>query len=274
MTRNGYSLADFHIHPEFSFDAKGTIDEYCIEANKRGLGEICFTTHYDTNPAISEDDRRIKLNGQLVPATIENLKPYVDAVFEAAEKYYPPIVRCGIEVGYYPGCEDEIARLFETYPFYYKLCAIHEVENIELCYKKSMEQKTKQISLETLADKYFDIVDKAAGSGLFDCIAHIDIYKKHGLEFYGDDVLTIHRGRIEPVFKTMVKNDVGFEINTSGLRKGLNEYYPTMDIVNMARKAGVRIMAIGSDAHRPEDVGYDFEMAATIAYDLFPYTDE
>jgi histidinol-phosphatase (PHP family) len=271
---DGCSLADFHIHPDFSFDAQGTIDEYCLAANEKGLGEICFTTHYDTNPAIAADDRRLKVNGKLIPATVENMKPYVEAVLEAAEKYYPPIVRCGVEVGYYPGCEEEIARLFETYPFYYRLCAIHEVGDIELCYDKSMNEKSKEISLEKLADKYFEIVNKAAASGMFDAIAHIDIYKKHGLRLYGDDVLTIHRGRIETVFETMVKNEVGIEINTSGLRKGLNEYYPTMDIVNMARKAGVRIMAMGSDAHRPEDVGYDLEAAASIAYELFPYTDE
>jgi histidinol-phosphatase (PHP family) len=274
MTRSGYSLADYHIHPDFSFDATGSIGEYCEAANQKGLGEICFTTHYDTNPAIAEKNRRIKVNGQMLPATIDNLKPYVDAVSEAAEKYYPPIVRCGIEVGYYPGCEDEISRLFEKYPFYYKLCAIHEVDDIELCYMEQFEEKSKGIKLEVLADKYFKIVDKAATSGLFDTVAHIDIYKKYGLKLYGDDILTIHRGRIESVFNTMSKHEVGLEINTSALRKGHSEYYPSMDIVNMARKTGVRIMALGSDAHRPDEIGYDLEAAASIAPELFPYTDE
>jgi len=274
MTRNGYSLADFHVHPDFSFDAKGSVDDYCRAAMKMGLGEICFTTHYDSNPAITEKDRCIKVNGQMLPVTIDNLKPYVDAVFEAAEKYYPPIVRCGIEVGYYPGCEDEISRLFERYPFYYRLCAIHEVDDYQICYKSHFEEKSKKVKLNELADRYFILVKQAVESGLFDAIAHIDIYKRYGLQFYGDEVLTIHRGRIEDVFKAMSKNDVGIEINTSALRKGMNEYYPSMEIVNMARKAGVRILALGSDAHRPEDIGYDLDAAATIAPELFPYTDE
>ncbi len=274
MTIDGYSLADYHIHPDFSFDATGSIDDYCLAANQKGLGEICFTTHYDTNPIIAENERSIKVNGRMLPVTIDNLKPYVEAVFEAAEKYYPPIVRCGIEVGYYPGCEEEISRLFEKYPFYYRLCAVHEVEDIEFCYKEKFEKKSREIKLEALADKYFAIVDKAAASGLFDAVAHLDIYKTHGLKIYGNEILTIHRGRVDSVFKTMARHDVGIEINTSALRKGLTEYYPGMDIVNMARKAGVRIIAMGSDAHRPEDVGYDLETAATIAYELFPYTDE
>lgn len=274
MIDNGYSLADFHVHPDFSFDAEGSVDEYCQAAMRMGLGEICFTTHYDSNPVVAEKDRCIKVNGQMLPASIDNLKPYVDAVFEAAEKYYPPIVRCGIEVGYYPGCEDEISRLFKKYPFYYRLCAVHEVDDYQICYKGHFEEKSKKVRLNELADRYFTLVRQAVESGLFDSIAHIDIYKRYGLQFYGDEVLTIHRGRIEDVFEAMIKNDVGIEINTSALRKGLNEYYPSMEIVNMAHKAGVRILAIGSDAHRPEEIGYDLDAAATVAPELFPYTDE
>ena len=47
-----------------------------------------------------------------------------------------------------------------------------------------------------------------------------------------------------------------------------------MEIINMARKAGVRIAALGSDAHQPAQVGFDFDAAQMVAYDLFPYTNE
>jgi hypothetical protein len=36
----------------------------------------------------------------------------------------------------------------------------------------------------------------------------------------------------------------------------------------------VTIAAIGSDAHRPEDVAFDFNAAAAVAWELFPYCDE
>lgn len=274
MHRDGYSLADYHIHPDFSFDAIGSVDDYCKAAIEKDLSEICFTTHYDTGPAIPEKERMIRINGRMLPHSIENIGFYVDAVSRARETYYPPLVRCGIEVGYYPGCEEEIGELFRKYSFHYKLGAVHDVGDINICYRDQMEACSSRVKLEDLADEYFSLVKQAVESGLFDAIAHMDIYKRYGLTTYGDDILRIHRGRIEPVFEAMVDADVGLEINTSSLRKGHKEYYPSMEIVNMARKAGVQIVAIGSDAHRPDDLAFDFELAASLAYELFPYCGE
>jgi histidinol-phosphatase (PHP family) len=130
------------------------------------------------------------------------------------------------------------------------------------------------VSLESLINSYFELIVRAVGSGLFDAIAHLDLYKRFGLRYYGKEVSIIHRERIAPVFEAMVKHSVGMELNTSGLRKGAGEYYPSMDIINMGRKAGVSIAAMGSDAHRPEHLAFDFDTAASIAHELFPYCSE
>ncbi len=272
----GYSLADYHVHPDFSFDAEGSVDDYCQKGLAIGLAEICFTTHYDDNPTTPEKERFIRINGQMHPHAIEHFQAYVDAVAEAHEKYYPMglSVKCGIEVGYYPGCEERVQKLFEKYPFYYKLGSVHEIGEFNVCYRESVEQMSRKLELNDLADRYFDITAKAVDSGLFDSIGHLDMYKKYGLKYYGEDILTIHRGRIEKVFDLMKVKDIGYEINTAAIRKGHAEYYPSMDIINMARKAGVRMLAIGSDAHKPEHLAYDFEMAASVAYELFPYRGE
>jgi histidinol-phosphatase (PHP family) len=100
------------------------------------------------------------------------------------------------------------------------------------------------------------------------------LYRLHGRKYYGEDILKIHEGRVEPLLELMRDLDVGLEINTKAVRKGLPEYYPAMTIVNTARSLGARIVSIGSDAHCPEEVAYDFEMASAVAYDLYPYTDE
>lgn len=273
MYYDDVALADYHIHPNFSVDAEGSIDEFCVAARQKGLSEICFTTHYDTNPDDSEWGRSIRIDGKLMLNSIENFAHYVRAV-EAAQKDSPMVIKCGVEVGYYPGCEDEIRKLIEIYPIEYKLGAVHEVGYVCICNEESIVKAKGNIPLEKLADDYFALVKQMIESGLFDTVAHLDMYKWYALKYYGDDVLTIHRGRIEPVFEAMVKYNTGIEINTAALRKGHTEYYPTMEIVNMARKAGVRIAAIGSDAHRPSEVAYDFEAAKMIAYDLFPYCNE
>jgi histidinol-phosphatase (PHP family) len=276
MIGNGPAMADYHVHPDFSIDATGSVDDFCQAALKKGLVEICFTTHYDSNPGAPEGERRIRIDGKSEPLTFDAIGKYVAAVAEAHERYFARglEVKCGIEVGFYPGCEKHIADLFRRFPFQYKLAAIHEIEDICLCCQDRFEACFSRYSCENMADKYFGLAKEAAISGLFDSIAHIDVYKKYGLKYYGDSILVVHRGRIEPVFDLMAKNNVGMEINTAALRRGHDEYYPSMEILNLARNFGVNVSAIGSDAHSPEEVAYDFEAAAAIAYELFPYCDE
>jgi len=267
---------DYHIHPDFSFDSNGSIDDFCRAAIARGLTEICFTTHYDTDPVIPERHRTMKIDGNAVPVNIENMKAYVDAVREAHNRYYGMglMVRCGIEIGYYEGCEEETEELFKTYDFHYKLGSVHVVDGIDICNEGAMKNAPQKHTLDKFADLAFEMLTKSSDSGLFDALGHLDMYKKFGTKYYGDDIGQIHRGRIDRLFESMLRTSTGLEINTSALRRGHSEYYPSMEIINLARKAGVLITSIGSDAHRPEEVAYDFDAASAVAYELMPYCDE
>ncbi len=68
----------------------------------------------------------------------------------------------------------------------------------------------------------------------------------------------------ESLIKTAQENGLAIEINTSGLRKPVGEIYPSEKIVELISKYEVPIV-FGSDAHRPEDVGRDFELAKALA---------
>ena len=48
------------------------------------------------------------------------------------------------------------------------------------------------------------------------------------------------------------------------MRKCLESYYPSTSIINEARRAGVAVRYLGSDAHKPQHVGYDFDIAAPL----------
>ena len=50
------------------------------------------------------------------------------------------------------------------------------------------------------------------------------------------------------------------EINTSGYNHALQETYPAQDIVKRCYAKGVRI-TLGSDAHKPADVGQHYDKA-------------
>jgi histidinol-phosphatase (PHP family) len=50
------------------------------------------------------------------------------------------------------------------------------------------------------------------------------------------------------------------EVSTAGLRKPVGELYPSRPLLEMAVDAGLPI-ALSSDAHLPEQLGYRYEAA-------------
>jgi len=269
-------VADYHVHPDYSCDGHGSLDEWCQRAFNIGLSEICFTPHFEANPVCDEVDAYLHINGQREPLSAETIQIFLDDVNRCFTEYgrIGLLVRGGLEFGYYPGWEKQAANIQSKVKLHYRLGGLHSDGDLTYCGKEEAIKLFKRHKLETMADRYFSALDKMVASGLIDCLAHIDIYRKHGYDFYGPAVETVHRGRIEKLFETMLKHDVGYEINTSAIRHGLDEYYPRMEIVNMAREAGVHLIALGSDAHRPEDMALDFDFASSMAYELRPYVDE
>ena len=259
-------VVDYHCHCDYSIDAEGTIDEYCEAAVKRNLAEICFTTHYDTNPNSGGEVEFIRVKGELKPVTPDNLAPYVDDVRRAAEKYYSLglSVKVGVEIGWYEGCEEIVKNLKDRFALDYVLCGIHELEDVCFCCSHGVDKCFSRYSAEQMVEVYFGEVKKAAESRLFDTIAHLSYYLRSGIDYYGENITTIHRPFLQETFKALVASSTGIEVNTSARRHGLSDYYPPVEIINAARKSGVEVRFLGSDAHLPDQVGFDFEGALAL----------
>ncbi len=249
--------ADCHVHPDYSLDATGTIDQYCQRALELGLKEICFTTHYDSDPLRKDIDPFMRIDGKLAPLSQESVKRYIEDVKRAGQKYGPSglRVKTGLEADYAPHIEDKLRRDLACFDLDYRLGAVHCLDHIAISASKEAERYFKRKGVTEMVTEYYKVLKQAVESELFDVMAHLDIYKKYGLGFYGEKVLTAHRGLVEPVLELMAKNGVGMEINTGLLRKGHKEFCPGLEILNLALDMGVKITAFGSDAHKVEHLG-------------------
>ena len=266
-------LSDYHCHCDYSIDAVGTIDEYCQAALERNLAEICFTTHYDTNPRGDSSDCFIRIKGEKKPAKADNLVPYVDDVKKAHDQFYPRglSVKLGIEVGWWEGCAESIIKLMERFPFDYVLGGIHEIDNRSICSPKFADY-FRDYSLERFMESYYRQAVIAARSGLFHALAHIGYYVRFGYAHFNQDIYEAHGPYQNELFEALKIGDTTLEINTSAIRHGFDQYYPGMQIINSARKNGLWLRYLGSDAHRPDQVGLDFEAASALVSDAVSYT--
>ena len=110
-------------------------------------------------------------------------------------------------------------------------------------------------NMDELCGRISDLICRAADSDHFDTIAHPALVKKFGHRPTRDP-----RDLYERVARRLAAAGVAVEVNTAGLRKPVRELYPHPDLLAACRRAGVPA-TLGSDAHAPEEVAADYDLA-------------
>ena len=64
---------------------------------------------------------------------------------------------------------------------------------------------------------------------------------------------------IDAILKYLIEHGKGLELNTGGWKYGLSFAHPHQDVLKRYKELGGEILTIGSDAHKPEHVAYDFD---------------
>lgn len=251
-------MIDYHIHPGFSIDAEEySIEDYCRRAVELGLKEICFTPHYEFDPLRKEIDWWVRYNGRIMSIEEDWLPCYIEEVRQTAEHYAPYglKVKAGLEIGFDLGLEERIARVVEGHPFDFVIGSVHCIDHVAISSAGESAAYYAAQTLDRVAELYFSTLRQAVVSGLFDVVGHLDIYRRHGFKVYGPEVLKVHRSYIKEIVKLVADKNIGLEVNTSSTRHNQQEFYPSREILESARAAGVRMFTVGSDAHRIGELG-------------------
>jgi histidinol-phosphatase (PHP family) len=267
-----YPIGDSHVHPDFSVDAKGTIREYCNRAFDMGLFEITFTTHYEILPDRKDRMGFFAIDGQKVPAGPDAVKRYIEEVRTVGEEFFPAGLKvgCGLEVGWDKTLYDRLAKELESFDLDFVIGSIHDVCDTPILEREFTPAFFASHPIDYWIGDYFKRAEEIAESELFDVLGHFDCYKRYGQAAYGEALKTAHEPYLDNLFDKMKKHRLFLELNTSGMRHGVGEYYPSMAIINVARRAGVKVSSLGSDAHNPEQLAFEFDTASQLVYELLP----
>lgn len=231
-------LIDYHIHSNNSFDSKETINSVCQAAIEQGINEICFTEHFSVKEGV-------KSHGYI------NLKKYSDEIREAREVFKDKlIIKAGVEICEPHENEEELRAILENIPFDFILGSVHNFDyNVGLIAYMNSNNKEESYG------RYFNEVNKVCNSPHIDVVAHLDLMKRYAFNTHGNYNFKEYKNLIEEVLNNIIKNKKGIEVNTSTLRSEVNETMPSIDILKMYYDLGGRIITVGSDAHKKEDVG-------------------
>lgn len=248
-------MIDYHIHTVHSTDAEGSLDDYCRRALELGLSEICFTNHCELDQA--RNDNVIRLDGQVLPLSRSALALLQEEIGQVREKYHRSglTVRFGLEVGFFEGVQKRLRDMTAGLGLDYLIAGIHCLEHVCIDSSREFEGYFKKHDAARLMEKYYMLAETLADSGLFDTFAHLDVYKKYGIGYYGAAAMRqVPTERLNVIFKKMARQGLALEVNTAGLRR-VGEFYPAGAFMRMAKEAGVENIAIGSDCHKIDDLG-------------------
>lgn len=234
-------IVDYHMH----LRAEGERIDHTLEAverfvevaAKRGVDEIGFTEHVYYFRQTSS----VWTLPYQTERCVYDLDRYVDAVLEAKRQGLP--VKLGLEVDYVGAAQDELAGMLEPYPWDYLLGSVHWLDGLSVDGGPDRGVWTEW-DVDEVWRRYFAALTELAGSGHVDVLAHPDLAKIYG------------RRPASPIEYPLLEG-VALEISTNGRYKPVGELYPDSAFL---RASGLPI-TLASDAHVPENVGRDFDLA-------------
>lgn len=239
--------SDFHLHSNFSSDSTASMESMIQQAIQLNLSEICFTEHLDIDYPENAEGLDFLLD----------LPAYQSSLFSLKEKYKSNIkILCGIELGLTPTTYEKNKAFIHGEFFDFIIGSTHIVHNMDpyepeyfLEYPGKEGMKEYFLSILYNLDKFSD----------FDVYGHLD----YVIRYCKDKNFTFryldYSDILDEILKKIIDLGKGIEANSAGYKHGLGRPNPHPDILKRYHELGGEILTIGSDAHKPSHMAYDFK---------------
>ena len=255
-------LTDYHVHLRTDerentaarFFTAANAERYRETAAERGIEELGVAEHIYRFTAAME----IWQHPFWREYAHDDLDDYCGFVREETD------LRLGIEMDFVPGREDRIASQLDGRDWDFVVGSVHFLRDHSL--------DTEEYSIwgagespERVWRRYFETIAESARSGLYDVIGHPDLVKVWGRAAPRPDGDL--RRYYEPAVEAFADAGVAVEVSTAGWRKPVAEQYPAVPMLEMLIDAGCPL-ALSSDAHVPDQLGYGYERAVELLGEL------
>lgn len=252
--------SDYHVHSLFSFDSKEKPETMIERAITLGMKQICFTEHQDFNWPVASENPMI------------DFKKYNTAITDLKNKYAGKIeILKGMELGLTTDTLDECRSLLAREQFDFVIGSLHVVDNMDPYYKDFWSSHTDRDAFE----KYFqDILTCLKSFTDISTLGHLDYIVRCCPNKDANYSVSDYMDVIDEILKIIIAKNICLEINTASLSRGLSFAMPHPNILKRYKELGGLYVTVGSDAHRVEDLGRDFDIVSEIIqyYDLKLYT--
>ena len=242
------NLFDSHVHTDNSFDGTHSLTYLCECGVEKGIMGLAVTDHYDCD-RVEEFGLDVRLRQCLFD--IQRTRRSFEGEIRIAT---------GIELGQghrFP----EIARYaLSQAEFDVVLGSVHDLEDGRDIMDINFNDPHVVVS-QVLTTYYQEILEMIRW-GQFDVLAHLGypertIWGKYRIPVH----LTPFRPLIDEILRELIRQEKALEVNTRTLRQTVAKTIPHREVLARYRELGGRLITLGSDAHRVEDLAAGFDVA-------------
>ena len=257
-------LMDYHTHSRRCGHALGEIEDYVKVAIDRDFSEIGISDHFPLGTIIDEIQFKeiIKRNSM----EVKDFPNYIKEIKFLKEKYKNNInVRLSTEINFATpkkalNSQKEVLEPFID-DYDYLVGSIHDMKWHEspviIMDPREGSEALKKYGIEKITLEYIKKLIRLVDTDYFDVIAHFDNHRillRPNKPYYSEKAWQMLLDLLEKI-----KNKgMAIEINTSGNRKKIGGQFPSDKIIKEIIQRDISVM-LGSDAHKPEHIGYMFE---------------
>lgn len=252
--RSGFIPADIHNHSTLSPDGCDEPVRMAERACGLGIKHYALTDHIECEKLESWD-----YAGAIARS--------YDVFLELKEHFAGKMeIYYGVELGQPLFRLPEAERILAEHDYDFVLGSTHRTRT----YSRVDRLPDGEEYIYRYMDEYFEEELRLAEWGKFCSLSHLTF----PLRFISGDVgghtvdMTRYSAIIDKILETIIRQDIALEVNSSGIRKGLHVPMPSADYIRRYYEKGGRMVTIGSDAHRTEDVGADIPECLDMLRDI------
>jgi histidinol-phosphatase (PHP family) len=243
---------DYHMHSNFSCDCHARMADMCAAAVARGVAEIGFSEHYDLFDGETANCR-----------DYFRLEPWAAELARQQTAFAGRLtIRAGIEIGEPHLFRAEAQALLARYPFDYVLGSLHWVGAHSIFDSRYFEARAAKDAFRL----FYEELERMTAVGGFDILSHFDVPVRTAFAVYGRYAAAEHEQYLRPVLRNCIERGIALDLNTAALRRRAQVLTPGLEILRIYVEMGGERVTLGSDAHRPDQVGSHLDTAMQIAH--------
>ena len=246
--------ADLHLHSSHSGDSHTPMEEMILQGISQGLTVMCFTEHNDFEyPASPEGPGDIFLL---------NTDSYLYDLARLKEKYADKIrLLFGVELGLQPNVMRENAVFAKSYEFDFIIGSSHVCHGRDPYYPDFYEGRSE---MEAYREYFESVLENVKKFSNFDVYGHLDYVVRYGPNKDKNYAYETYKDIFDEILKLLLDKGKGIELNTGGIKSGMKDFHPCIDVLKRYRELGGEIITIGSDSHDEKHIGEAFDRAADV----------